>query len=291
MVANSVSVIVPHYNRPDMVCSAIESIHNQTVRPKEILLVDDCSLPENRDKLKCLSSMAKIISTPRNLGLAGTRNFGAQHATGEWLTFLDDDDTWLPDKQERQIRYLETHPDVWALGGGTTVRTPDGQEEYWGEKVTYRINLAHALLHTASLVPALLIRREVLLELGGFDQSLRYLEDYEFGIRLIASGCETHFLGESLFIYNRGGRQQLSFQHNRMYKSEIRILNMHEDLARREFGTFGLAYLKARCSKKYGLRMGGVKGRLLWAWGCALEAAIGQRHVGTEEQAVLKLGN
>jgi GT2 family glycosyltransferase len=219
------------------------------------------------------------------------RLFGAQNAKSEWIAFLDDDDTWLPDKLERQIRYLESHPNVVALGGGTTVRTPDGQEEYWGEKITYRINLAHAFIHTASLMPALLIRRDVLLQLGSFDESVRHMEDYEFGIRLIASGCETHFLGESLFIYNRGGRPQASFQHSRMFKSEMKILNMHTDLVRKEFGAFGPVFLKARCCKKYGLRMGGVKGRLIWGWGCALEAAIGQRLVGVEEQAVLELGN
>jgi glycosyltransferase involved in cell wall biosynthesis len=282
MVVNSVSVVVPHYNRPDMVPAAIKSVYEQTVRPNEILLVDDCSTPENRKTLNDLSSMAKIISTPRNSGLAGARQFGAESATSEWVAFLDDDDTWLPDKLERQIRYIEAHPEVVALGGGTTVRTPDGHEEYWGEKETYRVNLAHALCFTASLVPALLIRRDVILKLG-FDDSLRYLEDYEFGIRLLASGYEMHFLAEPLFIYNRGGRQQSSFQHPKMFKSEIRILNMHADLARQQFGPLGSLRLKARCCKKYGIRMGGMKGRLLWAWGNALQSAVGHRLAGVEE--------
>lgn len=282
MVVNSVSVVVPHYNRTDMVPAAIQSIHDQTVKANEILLVDDCSTPESRQKLNELSSLATIISTPRNLGLAGARQYGAQNAKGEWVAFLDDDDTWLPDKLERQIKYLEAHPDVVALGGGTTVRTPDGHEEYWGEKETYRVFLGHALCYTASLVPAMLIRRDVLLALG-FDLSLRYLEDYEFGIRLLAAGYETHFLAEPLFIYNRGGRQQASVQHQKMLDSEIRILNMHANLARQEFGTLGPLRLKARTYKKFGLRMGGLKGRSLWAWGCALQTVIGRRLAGVED--------
>jgi len=283
MVVNSVSVVVPHYNRPDMVPAAIKSICDQTVKPNEILLIDDCSAPQNRASLNELSSSAKIMSTPRNMGLAGARQFGAEKASSEWVAFLDDDDTWLPDKLERQIRYLESHPNVVALGGGTTVRTPDGHEEYWGEKETYRVNLAHALCFTASLVPALLIRRDVLLNLGGFDDSLRYLEDYEFGIRLLASGNETHFIGEPLFIYNRGGRQQASVQHLKMFESELRILKMHAGLARQEFGSAGPLRLKARCCKKYGERIGGVRGRLLWTWGCTLQAAFGRQLAGVEE--------
>ena len=195
MTVNSVSVIVPHYNRLDSVRDALLSIHGQTVRPDEVLLVDDGSTPENQRKLRDLSPLATIILSPKNQGISGARNLGAQQAKCDWLAFLDDDDCWLPDKQERQLRYLKAHPDVKALGGGATVRTPDGLEEYWGEKDTYRINLAHALCFTASMSPSLLIRRDVFLQLGGFDTQFTHMEDFEFGIRLLASGCETHFLG------------------------------------------------------------------------------------------------
>jgi GT2 family glycosyltransferase len=275
MVVNSVSVVVAHYNRPDFVREALLSIHNQTVKPAEVLLVDDNSSPENREKLRDLSSLATIVTTPRNVGLAGARNFGAQHAKGEWLAFLDDDDCWLADKQERQIGYLEAHPQVKALGGGLTMVTPDGREEYWGGKPTRRLTVADALCYTASMAQALMIRRDVFLELGGFDSRLRYLEDREFGIRLLASGHETHFLAEPLFIYRRGGRQQLSLRWGKMFSAEMRIIDMHAGLARQEFGTFGAIRLKARCCKKYGLRKGRLVGRSVWAWGCALEAIFG----------------
>lgn len=282
MVVDSVSVIIPHYNRPEFVRAALMSIHCQTIKPAEILLVDDGSTPENQQKLRTLSDLATIIIIPRNVGVSKARNFGAQNAKGEWLAFLDDDDSWLPDKQERQIRYLEAHPEVKALGGGATIRTSEGREEYWGERPTYRITVAHALCHTASMSPSLLIRRDVFLELGGFDSSLHHMEDYELGIRLLAAGHETHFLGEPLFVYNRGGRQQASVQWPRMFRSEMNVLNMHAGLARKEFGPLGLIRLKARCCKRYGLRMGKLAGRSVWAWGCALEAIFGRRLAGID---------
>ena len=277
MVVNSVTVVVPHYNRPDFVRQALLSIHNQTVRPTEILLVDDNSSPENREKLRSLSNLATIITTPKNLGLAGARNYGAQQAKGEWLAFLDDDDCFIADKQERQIRYLEAHPSVKALGGGLTMVPAEGPNEYWGGKPTRQLTLAHALCFTASMAQALMIRRDVFLELGGFDARLRYLEDLEFGIRLLASGYETHFLAEPLFLYHRGGgRQQLSFEWRKMFKAEMRILNMHADLARKEFGRFGPIRLRARCCKKHGLWRGHLDGRSVWAWGCVLETFFGR---------------
>lgn len=283
MAVDSVSVIVPHYNRPEFVRGALESIHAQTVKPAEILLVDDGSTPENREKLKAVADLATIVYAPRNLGISGARNLGAQTAKGSWLAFLDDDDSWLPDKQERQIRYLEAHPHLKAVGGGATIRTVEGHEEYWGETMTYSITLGHALCHTASMSPSLLMRRDVYLAIGGFDTSLRHMEDYEFGIRLLAGGHATDFLAESFFIYNRGGRHQASVQWPRMYKSEMNVLNMHADLARKEFGPLGLTRLKARCSKRYGLRMGGIKGRSIWALGCAQETIFGSRLAGIDD--------
>lgn len=284
MVVDTVSVIVPHYNRPEFVRRALESIHAQTVKPFEILLVDDGSTPENREKLKAVADLATIVYAPRNLGISGARNLGAQTAKGNWLAFLDDDDQWLPDKQERQIRYLEAHPGLKAIGGGATIRTVEGHEEYWGEQTTYRITLGHALSHTASMSPSMLIRREVYLGIGGFDTSLRHMEDYEFGIRLLAGGNETHFLAEPFFIYNRGGHEQTSVQWPRMYKCEMQVLNKYADLAHREFGPRGPIRLKARCSKRYGLRMGGVKGRALWTLGCMQEKIFGNRLQGVDDE-------
>jgi glycosyltransferase involved in cell wall biosynthesis len=261
----------------------VASVRNQTVMSDaEILLVDDCSTPENQEKLRDLESVATILKTPRNSGVAAARNLGAQKATSQWLAFLDDDDIYLPDKQERQIRFLDSHPEVMALGGGATMVTPDGVEEYWGERHTQQLTLAHALCYTASMSPGLLIRRDVFLELGGFNTSLRNLADYEFGIRLLAAGHETHFLGEPMFVYHRGGRPQLSFQWSNFIRAEMRVLNMHAGLARQEFGPLGPIRLKARCCKKNGLRKGRVIGRSVWAWGCALEAVFGHLHAEFE---------
>jgi len=276
MSFGSISVVVPHYNRPALVREAIESIVNQTLPPSEILLVDDHSTPANRAALESLSPLATILSTPRNLG-PGVRNYAARQARGEWLAFLDDDDLWLPDKLERQVRYLEAHPTCEALGGGMLMVTPGGKREFWGGTETRRLTLADALFYTASMPQALLIRRELFLALGGFDARLRHLEDYEFGIRLLAAGHEMHFLGEPLFLYRRGGREQLSLQWRGMFLSELRVLRTHSRLARRAFGLLGPVRLYARCYKKYGLRRGRLVGRSVWGVGCALEAFFGRQ--------------
>jgi GT2 family glycosyltransferase len=276
MVINSVTVIVSHHNRPDLVYKALLSIRDQSVKATEVLLVDDSSSPENREKIEQFSDLATILSTPGKAGPAGARNLGAQRASSEWLTFLDDDDLYLPHKLERQIRYLEANPQVKAVGGGSRMVTPDGVEEIWGgNRPDHPLTLANALCYTASMPQGLMIRRDVFLALGGFDPRLVPLEDFEFGIRLLASGTETHFIGEPLFIYHHGGRQQLTSRWRNVFRAEMKTLRMHAGLARQEFGRFGLIRLQARCCKKHGLWRGGIVGRSVWAVGCITEALLG----------------
>jgi GT2 family glycosyltransferase len=275
-MAHSISVILTHYNRPDFLREALESICGQTLKPSEILIVDDNSTPDNFERLQEFAQLATIIKTPRNLGAPGARNFGASVASSEWLCFLDDDDVYVPDKLERQARYLAAHPGAVALGGALTMVKPDGTREHWGGTYTGRLSVADALNYTASLPPALMIRRDIFLKLGGFDPLFMAMEDYEFGVRIAESGNEFHFLGEALFTYRRGGRKQLSLEFGKMLRGELKAQWKHRRLLRREFGPFATVRFSARSLRRAGLRIGGVKGRSTWALGCGLDAIFGR---------------
>lgn len=275
MADHSLAVIVPHRNRPDFLREALISIRAQSTVPSEILVVDDCSLPAHREKLNGLADLATILLLERNVGLSEARNIGARAAKGEWLAFLDDDDLFLPDKSDRQFRYLREHPDCDAVGGGLIMASPDGRREYWGWHETRQLTVRDALLYTASMAQSLMIRRDVFLGLGGFEARLRALEDYEFGIRAIASGCRMHFLAEPMFIYRLGGRKQISMEFGRMVRAEMAVLQRHSGLCKQQFGRFGSLRLRGRCYKKRGLRRGGLVGRSVWAVGCILEGVFG----------------
>lgn len=273
----TVTVIVPHYNRPDMVGRALQSILHQGVAPDEVILVDDHSLPENRDRLQQFSSIATILQLPHNLGISGARNHAAQQAKGEWLAFLDDDDEYVAGKLRRQLDYIEQHPEVQALGGGLTMMATDGHTEYWGGKPTRRLTLGDALRRTASMSQALLIRRETFLAVGGFDTGLRYMEDYELGIRLLSAGVEMHFLAEPMFLYHWGGsRDQLTRNWRRMFDAEMQVVRQHSAAAQRAFGRFGRLKLIAACYKKWGKNRGRITGRLMLLVGVLLEVALGR---------------
>ena len=277
MADHSLTVIVPHRNRPDYLRQALLSIRAQSIVPSEILVVDDYSLPAHREKLDDLADLATILLLERNVGLSEARNIGAKAAKGEWVAFLDDDDLFFPDKSDRQFRYLREHPDCDALGGGLIMASSDGRREYWGGHETRQLTVRDALLYTASMAQALMIRRDVFLQLGGFEARLRALEDYEFGIRAIASGCRMHFLAEPMFIYRRGGREQMSMEFGRMVRAEMAVLQRHSGLCKQQFGRFGSLRLHGRCYKKRGLGRGGLVGRSVWAMGCILEGLFGRQ--------------
>lgn len=110
-----VSVIIPTFNRLRYVKEAIHSVLSQTVAVREIIVVDDASSPVFRQELESLSQLDEGISVhllPRHCGVSAARNFGLEHASGEYILFLDDDDVIHPEMIERNSAILDADPSV-----------------------------------------------------------------------------------------------------------------------------------------------------------------------------------
>ena len=110
----TVSVIIPSYNRYEYLARAIESVHNQTYKDIEIIVINDGSTQKEYKELTSLSSNATIINLANNqkaihgFGPGNIRNFGLEKSNGKYIAFLDDDDYWLENKIEIQIDLLES---------------------------------------------------------------------------------------------------------------------------------------------------------------------------------------
>ena len=106
-----VSVVIPTLNRPKLLLRAIDSVTRQTYQQIEIIVVVD--RPEE-DTLSAVRSVddprIRIVVNQHSLTAAGARNTGTEHATGEWVAFLDDDDEWLAEKLERQLAFAADRP-------------------------------------------------------------------------------------------------------------------------------------------------------------------------------------
>lgn len=185
-----VSVIVPTFNRLELLARALESLVAQTLDAArfEVLVVNDCGMDpgdviaEFADDLRLT-----LLTTPENSGLAATRNVGIAAATGRYVSFLDDDDCFYPE----HLALLLAEAD--ALGGETIVYSDAVKlvEDDAGEAMLRQMILAPAtfsydrlLLNNYIHAMSPLVPRAALVELGGFDETLRALEDWELWLKL-----------------------------------------------------------------------------------------------------------
>jgi glycosyltransferase involved in cell wall biosynthesis len=106
-----VSVIIPTLDRPRLLLRAVDSVVQQTHRDIEIIVVVDRPSPETLAAVQTVSdSRLRLIVNPYPTTAGGARNVGADHAAGEWIAFLDDDDEWLPNKLEHQLAFAAARP-------------------------------------------------------------------------------------------------------------------------------------------------------------------------------------
>lgn len=187
-----VSVIVPTYNRAQIVVRALDSVLEQTWRPIELIVVNDGSPDDTAQVLEAARSRAiaagvapRFISKP-NGGAASARNAGLRAATGEYVAFLDDDDLWRPQKLERQLAAMrDSGADACCCfvsrHGGRHKRSPASEEALLRGRDAARFVSRAAYAHITSIV----FKAALCKAVGEFDESLRVYEDEEWKARLV----------------------------------------------------------------------------------------------------------
>jgi glycosyltransferase involved in cell wall biosynthesis len=194
------SVVVPAYNAPRTVGPAIESILAQTARDLELVVVDDGSTDETPEVVRSYERQDHRVRlvTQANQGVAGARNTGIRLARGRFVSFLDNDDLWLPTYLEEMERALEADPqagfaytDGWTLEDSTKrIRVasamsgsdpPEQPPRDVGQLMTSLVRI-NFVLSSAT------VRRDVLEEVGAFDPAANAVDDYDLWLRIVAAG-------------------------------------------------------------------------------------------------------
>lgn len=189
MSAPALSIVIPTYGRGALLARAVRSALGQTFDDLEVLVVDDASpepaAPPSDDP------RLRVLRLPRNRGHAAARNVGAREARGRWIAFLDDDDELLPRMAEASLHALATAdlpPPVAVLSALQVIR-PDGSVVETRVPPTLPRG-AHFWLEEAAAERSfgskqtLVLPRELLLEIGGFDEAFRSRVHSEFFLRL-----------------------------------------------------------------------------------------------------------
>ncbi len=187
-----VSIIVPTYNRANVIKRAIDSILRQTYSAYEVIIVDDGSTDETASVIAGIQdTRIRYIVLEENKGVAHARNVGIQEAAYDYVAFLDSDDEWLPDKLRLQMDKLLDPSNqfgmVYCRMGGE-LRDGTGRFVCPHQDFVKEIlegNLFQPLLHYNVIgTPSMIVRKECLEKVGGFKETLQCLEDWELILRL-----------------------------------------------------------------------------------------------------------
>lgn len=217
----------------------------QTLRPVEILLVNDNDEEDPRSKnLKTKLVMypeVRYLSKGRHSGTSSARNFGIEHASGDWIAFLDDDDEWIAGKLEKQAAIVAEHPEASLVFGLGIVVNEDGTERgpVWQASVFkpnpgYKDMLKHDYVGSTSQV---MVRRDLAVRLGGF-RDLPAEEDYDFWIRIAQHAA---IYGTDEYLYRKhcvkGGHVSANHRNNyigyrEIYRSRKRAYRTYKDARR-----------------------------------------------------------
>lgn len=220
----AVSVIIPTFNRAQRVARAVSSVLSQDFSDLEIIVVNDGSTDGTQGALAKFSHKINILTHSSNLGVSAARNTGIKRSSAEFISFLDSDDYWRPEKLGEQIAFFKRHPE------GAVCQT----EEIWIRK-GHRVNPQKKHLKPSGdiFVPSLklclvspsavMLKRSVLEHVGLFDESLPVCEDYDLWLR-IACRYPVYLIKKPLVVKEGGHPDQLSSRYRAMDRFRIQAL-------------------------------------------------------------------
>lgn len=205
-----VSVIIPTYGRPKNLSRAIKSVLAQTYENIEIIVVDDNN-PRTDARIETEKEMQQFESNSNvqyiqhecNKNGSAARNTGWRASKGDYIAFLDDDDEFLPKKVAVQVECMDALDDSWgACYTSYHVLKSGGETEYSGENRQGNLYM-NALMRTLYIMGGsnLLVRRKVVEEINGFDESFRRNQDLEFLVRILEKYKLAFVRDDSLCIH------------------------------------------------------------------------------------------
>lgn len=243
-----VSVVIPSFNRVQRLPGAIQSVLDQSYPAAEVIVVDDGSTDGTSELVAAQFSEVLLIKQ-QNRGVSAARNKGIAFARGQWLALLDSDDSWLPNKLERQIHLAMTSPEIkvvhsdeiWIRNG---VRVNPMKKHSKPLGWIYPQCLPLCCVSPSSV----LVRRAVFDQVGLFDESLPVCEDYDMWLRIFAY-TPAYLVNEPLLIKQGGHADQLSRKHWGMDRFRVNAMHkmLQDPYLSAEYQSLTVQELKRKC--------------------------------------------
>ncbi|MBA4155959.1 MAG: glycosyltransferase [Gemmatimonadetes bacterium] len=224
-----VSVVIPTYNHRDFILQTLESVFAQTFTDYEVVVVNDGSPDDTVDLLRPLAARGRIrVVEQPNRGMGAARNRGIMAARGQYIALLDDDDLWLPDKLEHQVRVMQSRDEVILVYGRHVILKANGTT-FVDERTKLPTGSVHDeyLQRNWIVSPGqTLIRAAALRKVGGFDPGIWGNDDWELYIRLAREG-EFYFEDRPCLLYRMHGSNASRGNAVRMANNFLKVSGKH----------------------------------------------------------------
>ncbi len=198
-MADTVSIVIPTYNRETFITKALDSVMAQTYQHFEVVVIDDGSTDNTRDVVQAYGEKVHYFYQ-RNKGIAGARNAGIKKSCGSYIAFLDSDDYWRPEKLERQMALFHEHREYGLVASCCASVRLDGSFREKNRPGKSGRVLTDLFIKNFIRTSSVVIKKACFEKVGLFDEELRECEEYDLWLR-IAAQYSVGFINESLAVY------------------------------------------------------------------------------------------
>ena len=239
-----ISIIIPAFNAASVLGDALRSVQQQQYPHFEALVVDDGSADETAAVARSFVEHDQrfVLLQQAHRGISAARNAGLAAARGEWIAFLDADDTWLANKLARQVDGLHDSPEVnvifsnyYLWDGQNDLRLRDAEDKQLDMADFRHLLIRFNLLGTTTVM----VTQEFMSRVGPFDPELHLAEDWDMWLRLAEAGCRALRIREPLARYRiwpgNISRQTLSMAQATVRVLEGRLAQCQEEMWRRSY--------------------------------------------------------
>lgn len=227
-----VSVVIPTYNRSELLKKAVYSLQHQRHQNLEIIIVDDCSTDDTEAVVKEMQDpRIKYIRHQINKGGSEARNTGIKHAKGNYIGFLDSDDQWLPDKLQKQLAIFKGNPEVGAVYTG--VKLVNDSETIKEIVPRYRGDILPMLMESNCIdtTSSVLVKTELLHEINGFESALPSCQDWDLYLRL-SQITNFDFVKDSMVLFFQHSGERISTNNTAVLNGQVYIFKAYKNLAK-----------------------------------------------------------
>jgi glycosyltransferase involved in cell wall biosynthesis len=205
-----VSIVITTHNRAGLLPAAMHSVLAQTFGDFEVIVVDDGSTDATRQAVRAFEDpRIQYVRHEQKRGLSAARNTGLHSARGKYVAYLDDDDTWLPEKTALQENVLEAHSNKCLVYCGGLWMSGSAIESRW---VPVARGLMKDFIYGGYTLPSsnMMVSREALTSIGGFSEDLVSCIDHDIWMKMAQAGFDMDFVPKELVVYRRHACSQMT---------------------------------------------------------------------------------